>query len=262
MCYIVRGTVSVNGKGFGLIMAGHSKWKNIQRRKNAQDAKKGKVFMRLAKELYVAAKDGGGDPEMNPSLRLAIDKAKASNMPNDNIERAIKKATGDLDGANYEEVVYEGYGPAGAAVMVELLTDNKNRAASDVRHAFSKHGGNLGENGCVAFMFDRRGYIVIERNTTETDEDTMMLTVAEAGAEEMEPSEEVFEIYTSPEQFQDVKKYLMDEGYQLETAEVTMFPQTYVSLSEDDENKMSRLIDRLEDLEDVQEIYHNAELNE
>ncbi|WP_182200474.1 YebC/PmpR family DNA-binding transcriptional regulator [Paraliobacillus salinarum] len=241
-------------------MAGHSKWKNIQRRKNAQDAKKGKVFMKMAKELYVAAKEGGGDPEMNPSLRLAIDKAKASNMPNDNIERAIKKATGDLDGANYEEVVYEGYGPGGAAVMVELLTDNKNRAAADVRHSFSKHGGNLGENGCVAFMFDRKGYIVVERSTTSADEDDMMLLAIEAGAEEMETTEQVFEIYTSPEQFQDVKQQLLDNNYQLSIAEVTMFPQTYASLSEDDETKMIKLIERLEDLEDVQEIYHNAEL--
>ncbi|CQR46963.1 putative transcriptional regulatory protein YebC [Paraliobacillus sp. PM-2] len=243
-------------------MAGHSKWKNIQRRKNAQDAKKGKIFMKMAKELYVAAKDGGGDPEMNPSLRLAIDKAKANNMPNDNIDRAIKKATGDLDGANYEEVIYEGYGPGGAAIMVELLTDNKNRAASDVRHGFSKHGGNLGENGCVAFMFDRKGYIVIERSTTSLDEDMMMLSAIEAGAEEMETNEDTFEIFTTPDQFQDVKKQLINEGYELATAEVTMFPQTYASLSDTESEKMSNLIDHLEELEDVQEVYHNAELND
>ncbi|GGM27431.1 putative transcriptional regulatory protein YrbC [Paraliobacillus quinghaiensis] len=241
-------------------MAGHSKWKNIQKRKNAQDAKKGKVFMKMAKEIFVAAKQGGGDPEMNPSLRLAVDKAKANNMPNDNIDRAIKKATGDLDGANYEEVIYEGYGPGGAAIMVELLTDNKNRAASDVRHAFTKQGGNLGENGCVAFMFDRKGYIVIERATTSVDEDTMLLGAIEAGAEEMETSEDVFEIYTEPENFQDVKEALLGDGYELETAEVTMFPQTYAELSESDFNKMTELIDKLEDLEDVQEVFYNVEI--
>lgn len=244
-------------------MAGHSKWKNIQRRKNAQDAKKGKIFMRLAKELYVAAKEGGGDPETNPSLRLAIDKAKANNMPNDNIDRSIKKATGDLDGANYEEVVYEGYGPDGVAIMVELLTDNKNRAASDVRHAFSKNGGNLGENGCVAFMFDRRGYIVIDRsNLAAVDEDTMLLTVIEAGAEEMETTEAHFEIYTTPEQYQEVRQYLLDEGFELDTAEVTLFPQTYASLNEESSNKLVKLIDALEDLDDVQEVYHNAEIQD
>lgn len=239
-------------------MAGHSKWKNIERRKNAQDAKKGKIFMKAAKEIFVAAKQGGGDPEMNPSLRLAIDKAKATNMPNDNIDRAIKKATGDLDGANYEEVIYEGYGPGGVAVMVELLTDNKNRAAADVRHAFSKNNGNLGENGCVAFMFERKGYLVIERSTTDADEDTMLLTAIEAGADEMETSEEVFEIYTAVEDFQEVKTNLMEAEYKLETAEVTMFPQTYTDLSKEDLESMEQLLTVLEDLEDVQEIHHNG----
>ena len=173
-------------------MAGHSKWKNIQRRKNAQDAKRGKAFMKAAKDIYVAAKEGGADPETNAALRLAIDKARAENMPNENIERNIKKATGTLDGVSYEEITYEGYGPGGTAVMVELLTDNKNRAAAEVRHAFSKSGGNLGENGCVAFMFNRKGYIVIDRSTTDADEDTVMLAAIEAGADEMETSDEVF----------------------------------------------------------------------
>ena len=163
-------------------MAGHSKWKNIQRRKNAQDAKRGKAFMKAAKDIYVATKEGGADPETNAALRLAIDKARAENMPNENIERNIKKATGTLDGVSYEEITYEGYGPGGTAVMVELLTDNKNRAAAEVRHAFSKSGGNLGENGCVAFMFNRKGYIVIDRSTTDADEDTVMLAAIEAGA--------------------------------------------------------------------------------
>lgn len=176
-------------------MAGHSKWKNIQRRKNAQDAKRGKIFQKLAKELYVAAKQGGGDPESNPALRLVIEKAKAANMPNDNITRAINKATGNQAAENYEEITYEGYGPGGVAVMVTCLTDNKNRTASNVRLAFSKNGGNLGETGCVSYLFDRKGYLVIEREGLEVDEDDMLLQVIEAGAEEMESSEEVVEIY-------------------------------------------------------------------
>ncbi|WP_440895975.1 YebC/PmpR family DNA-binding transcriptional regulator [Amphibacillus sp. Q70] len=239
-------------------MAGHSKWKNIQRRKNAQDAKRGKAFMKAAKDIYIAAKEGGPDPDMNPALRGAIDKAKASNMPNENIERNIKKATGTLDGVSYEEVTYEGYGPGGSAVMVEILTDNKNRAASEVRHAFSKSGGNLGENGCVAFLFNRKGCLIIDRSTTEADEDTVMLAAIEAGAEEMETTDEVYEIYTEPEQFNEVKTALAEEGFEFDTAEVTLIPTTYSSLEEKDQDKMERLIDRLEELEDVQEVYHNA----
>lgn len=239
-------------------MAGHSKFKNIERRKNAQDAKRGKIFMKAAKEIYIAAKQGGGDVDMNPSLRLAIDKAKATNMPNDNIDRAIKKATGNLEGANYEEVVYEGYGPGGVAVMVELLTDNKNRSAADIRHAFTKNNGNLGENGCVSFLFERKGYLVIERSTTDVDEDTMLLTAIEAGADEMETNEDVFEIFTEAEDFQEVKANLMEAEYKLETAEVTMFPQTYTDLSKEDLESMEQLLTVLEDLEDVQEIHHNG----
>ena len=239
-------------------MAGHSKWKNIQKRKNAQDQKRGKIFMKLAKDIYVAAKEGGADPEMNPSLRLAIDKAKANNMPNDNIDRAIKKATGNLDGVTYEDGFYEGYGPAGTAVMVEILTDNKNRTAADVRHAFSKYGGNLGENGCVSFMFHRKGYLLIDRETTDADEDTLMLALLEAGAEEMETSEDVFEIFTEPEDFKSVKEALETEGYQFEEAEVTFIPTTESDLSEEDQRQFDKLIDALEDLEDVQEVHHNA----
>lgn len=239
-------------------MAGHSKWKNIQKRKNAQDQKRGKIFMKLAKDIYVAAKEGGADPEMNPSLRLAVDKAKANNMPNDNIDRAIKKATGNLDGVTYEDGFYEGYGPAGTAIMVEILTDNKNRTAADVRHAFSKHGGNLGENGCVSFMFNRKGYLLIDRETTDADEDTLMLALLEAGAEEMETSEDVFEIYTEPEDFKSVKEALEAEGYQFEEAEVTFIPTTESDLSEENQRQFDKLIDALEDLEDVQDVYHNA----
>ncbi|MYL33331.1 YebC/PmpR family DNA-binding transcriptional regulator [Pontibacillus yanchengensis] len=238
-------------------MAGHSKWANIKHRKGAQDKKRGKIFMKLAKDLYVAAKEGGGDPETNPALRQAIDKAKANNVPNENIDRAINKATGNLDGANYEETTYEGYGPAGVAVMVEVLTDNRNRTASEVRHAFNKHNGNLGENGCVSFMFDRKGYIVVNRNEHNINEEELMLEVIEAGADEMETHEESFEIYTDPESFQDVRTALESQGYTLENAEVTFFPQTYSHVEGEEAEQIEKLIDMLEDLEDVQEVYHN-----
>ncbi|MFS0647122.1 YebC/PmpR family DNA-binding transcriptional regulator [Siminovitchia sp. 179-K 8D1 HS] len=239
-------------------MAGHSKWKNIQRRKNAQDAKRGKVFQKLAKELYVAAKSGGGDPETNPALRLVVDKAKAANMPNDNIKRAIDKAAGSQNAEHYEEIIYEGYGPGGAAVMVMCLTDNKNRTASNVRHAFTKNGGNLGETGCVSYMFDRKGYLAIDRNEyDEIDEEELLLQAIEAGAEDMETSEEAFEIYTEPENFMAVKENLEEAGFTFMTAEMTMVPQTDASLTEEQEEKLDNLIDMLEDDDDVQEVYHN-----
>ncbi|MBA2871588.1 YebC/PmpR family DNA-binding regulatory protein [Anoxybacillus calidus] len=240
-------------------MAGHSKWKNIQRRKNAQDAKRGKLFMKLAKEIYVAAKMGGGDPSTNPSLRLVIEKAKAANMPNENIERAIKKATGNQEHTNYEEIKYEGYGPGGVAVMVTCLTDNKNRTASNVRVAFSKNGGNLGETGCVSYLFDRKGLLIISREEFDIDEDDMLLQVIEAGAEEMETTDESFEIYTAPENFEEVKNKLAENGFSFVTAEITMVPQTYTTLTGDDLTKMLRLIDMLEDDDDVQEVYHNLD---
>ncbi|MCG3085967.1 YebC/PmpR family DNA-binding transcriptional regulator [Anoxybacillus sp. LAT_35] len=240
-------------------MAGHSKWKNIQRRKNAQDAKRGKLFMKLAKEIYVAAKMGGGDPTTNATLRLAIEKAKSANMPNENIERAIKKATGNQEHTHYEEIRYEGYGPGGVAVMVICLTDNKNRTASSVRVAFSKNGGNLGETGCVSYLFDRKGLIVIARENLHIDEDEMLLQAIEAGADEMETTEDSFEIYTSPEQFEQVKNTLAAQGFTFATAEITMIPQTYTTLTDDDLTKMLKLIDMLEDDDDVQEIYHNLD---
>lgn len=239
-------------------MAGHSKWKNIQRRKNAQDAKRGKIFQKLAKELYVAAKSGGGDPDTNPALRLVVDKAKAANMPNDNIKRAIDKAAGSQNAEQYEEIIYEGYGPGGAAVMVMCLTDNKNRTASNVRHAFTKNGGNLGETGCVSYMFDRKGYLAIDRSEyDEIDEEELLLQAIEAGAEDMETSEEAFEIYTEPENFMAVKENLEEAGFTFMTAEMTMVPQTDASLTEEQEEKLENLIDMLEDDDDVQEVYHN-----
>lgn len=243
-------------------MAGHSKWHNIQRRKGAQDAKRGKIFMRHAKFIYTAAKQGGGDPDMNPTLRLAIDKAKADNMPNDNIDRAIKKATGNLDGANFEEVTYEGYGPGGVAVTVQVLTDNRNRTAAEVRHAFTKHGGNLGETGCVAYMFNRKGYIVILNDDEKVDEDELTMDVIDAGGDDIEVSDEVFEIYTEPDAFEAVRTHLMESGYDIEEAEITLIPETYAQVPEDQVEKVMNMIDILEDNEDVQDVYHNLETNE
>lgn len=243
-------------------MAGHSKWKNIQRRKNAQDAKRGKIFMSHAKNIYMAAKDGGGDPDTNAALRTMIDKAKADNMPNDNIERAIKKATGTLDGVSYEEITYEGYGPGGAAVIVHALTDNKNRTAAEVRHAFKKNDGNLGETGCVSFMFDRKGYIVISNETGTIDEDELTLEAIEAGADDIVNSEDAYEIYTAPEQFNAVLNHIQEAGFEAAEAEITLIPQNYTKLDPENEEKMLKMIDMLEDDEDVQDIHHNMEASE
>lgn len=243
-------------------MAGHSKWNNIKRRKGAQDAKKGKIFMRHAKEIYQAAKEGGGDMSMNASLRTAVDKAKADNMPNDNIDRAIKKATGTLDGATFEEITYEGYGPGGVAVIVHALTDNKNRTAAEVRHAFKKHDGNLGENGSVAFMFDRKGYIVIANEDGKIDEDTITMDVLEAGADDIVVEEDAYEIFTAPESFREVANYLTEHDYTIADAEITLFPQNYNSVSENDAQKLESMIEILEENEDVQDIHHNVQVVE
>lgn len=242
-------------------MAGHSKWHNIQRRKGAQDAKRGKIFMYHAKNIYTAAKEGG-DPDMNPSLRLAIEKAKDDNMPNDNIERAVKKATGNLDGASFEEVTYEGYGPSGIAVIVHVLTDNRNRTAAEIRHAFSKNGGNLGSTGCVSFMFDRKGYLVILNEDEKIDEDELTLIAIDAGADDIEYENGVFEIYTDPDNFNKVRQNLLDENFDIESAEITLFPQNYTKVNEDDENSMLQLIEKLEESEDVQDVHHNMEETE
>lgn len=199
---------------------------------------------------------------MNASLRTAVDKAKADNMPNDNIDRAIKKATGDLDGVHYEEITYEGYGPGGIAVIVNALTDNKNRTASEIRHAFKKNNGNLGENGSVTFMFDRKGYIVVEDKNGSIDEDDISLEAIEAGADDISIEDEAYEIYTDPENFQSVRDYLRDNHYELAEADVTYFPQTYSAPSEDEKQKMLNLIEMLEDSEDTQDIHHNMEISE
>ncbi|WP_027107769.1 YebC/PmpR family DNA-binding transcriptional regulator [Lacticigenium naphthae] len=241
-------------------MAGHSKWKNIQGRKNAQDAKRGKIFQKLSKEIYKAAKDGGPDPDTNAQLRLAVDKAKASNMPNDNIDRAIKRATDSGDGANYDEVIYEGYGPSGLAVLVHGLTDNLNRTSTNMHVAFSRNGGSLGEKGSVSYMFNRKGYIAIERENLEVDEDMMMMAVLESGAEELETADEVFEIYCDPADFQTVKEYLKNEGYTLAEAEVTMLPTMTVPVPENKREQFLGMIDALEDDDDVSEVFHNGEM--
>lgn len=241
-------------------MAGHSKWKNIQARKNAQDSKRGKIFLKLGKEIYVAAKTGGGDPETNASLRLAVDKARTANMPKDNIERAIKKATGTDDNVHYDEITYEGYGPCGVAVMVKVLTDNKNRSATDVRVAFNKNGGNLGESGCVSFMFKRKGLLIAEKSNVQMNEEEMMLEAIEAGAEDIEVHEESYEITTAPENFIEVREALSKLGLIFEMQELIMIPQTTTKLDGENLAKMMQLIETLEDNDDVQEVYHNLEI--
>lgn len=241
-------------------MAGHSKWNNIKQRKGAQDAKRGKIFQKLSREIYMAAKSGGPDPASNPSLRLVLDKAKAANMPNDNVQRAIKKATSAGEGDNYDEVVYEGYGPAGVAILVHALTDNKNRTATNVRVAINKNGGSLGETGSVAYMFDRKGYISIVREGLDVDEDTMLMSVLEAGGEELEASEEVFEIYTDASDFADVRDALEKEGYVLAQAELTMVPQMVTDLSEEHQAILETIVDALEDDDDVSDVYTSANM--
>lgn len=241
-------------------MSGHSKWSTIKHKKGKEDARRGKVFTKLARYIMVAAKDGGGDPDYNPSLKAAIDKAKAENMPNDNIERAIKKGTGEMGSESFEEIIYEGYGPSGVAVIVNCLTDNRNRTASDVRHAFDKFGGNLGQSGSVAFMFDRKGLIAIEK-TDERDEDELTLLAIELGAEDFTSEEDGFEIITSPSSFNTVRDGLEDAGYSFAAAELTFIPQTYTALeAEEDIKNMEKMIDMLEDNDDVQEVYHNWDI--
>ncbi|EGP5446825.1 YebC/PmpR family DNA-binding transcriptional regulator [Enterococcus faecium] len=240
-------------------MSGHSKWHNIQGRKNAQDAKRGKVFQKLSREIYMAAKAGGPDPSMNPALRLVVDKAKAANMPNDNVERAIKKATSAVDETNYDEITYEGYGPGGVGILVHALTDNRNRTATNVRVAFTRNGGSLGETGSVSYLFDRKGYIVIERDGLAVDEETMFEDVLEAGAEDLQTSPEVFEIYTAPEDFAAVRDELEKE-FTLAQAELMMIPQTTIDLNEEQREQLERLVDKLEDDDDVSEVFTAAEM--
>ena len=238
-------------------MAGHSKWAQIKHKKASTDAKRGKIFTKIVKELTVAARIGGGDVSGNPRLRTAIEKAKEVNMPADNIKRAIMKGTGELPGVNYEELVYEGYGPGGAAILIEILTDNKNRTSSEIRHIMTKNGGNLGESGCVAWMFQKKGYILVDK--TKIDEDSLMSIVLDAGAEDMknDPKEESFEIITSPENMNIVKSSIEKAGISVSFAEITMLPKNYATLDGKNAEQMIRLIEALEDHDDIQNVYTN-----
>jgi YebC/PmpR family DNA-binding regulatory protein len=240
-------------------MAGHSKWANIQHRKGRQDAKRGKIFTRLIKEITVAARMGGGDPDMNPRLRLAVDKATDNNVPKDNIERAMKRGSGGMDGANYEQIRYEGYGPAGVAVLVDCLTDNRTRTVAEVRHAFSKYGGNMGSEGSVAFLFKHCGQLLYAPGTSE---ERLMDAALEAGAQDVVANDDgSLEVVTGPNEFSAVKARLEKAGFKAELAEVTMKPSAETELSADDSAKMQRLLDALEGLDDVQEVYTTAAID-
>jgi len=239
-------------------VAGHSKWANIQHRKGRQDEKRGKVWTRVIREIMVAARAGGGDMNANPRLRLAVDKAKAANMPADTIKRNIDKATGNLEGVNYEEIRYEGYGVAGAAILVDTMTDNKVRTVAEVRHAFSKHGGNLGTEGSVAFQFKHCGQLIFAPGTSE---DKVMEVALEAGAEDVITDEDgAIEVLTAPGDFEAVKQALVNAGLTPDVADITMRPENTIELTGDDAAKMQKILDVLEDLDDVQEVYHNAAL--
>jgi len=240
-------------------MAGHSKWANIKHRKGAQDAKRGKIFTKIIKEITVASRIGGGDPESNPRLRTALDKAKQSNMPKDNIDRAIKKGTGDLDGVSYEEGIFEGYGPGGVAVIVEFLTDNRTRTVADVRHVFSKYGGNLGVSGSVSFLFERKGLISFG---TDSDFDQIFEEALEAGAEDVKDEGDAIEVVTDPAEFMSVRDALAAAGLEYETAEVTMIASTQTLLADKQAETMLKLMDALEDNDDVQNVFANFDISE
>ncbi len=240
-------------------MSGHSKWNNIKNKKEKTDAQKAKVFTKIGKEIAIAVRAGGPDPNVNRKLKDLIAKAKSLNVPNDNIERSIKKASG-ADGVSYEEITYEGYGPSGIAVIVETATDNRNRTASEMRHYFDKYGGNLGQSGCVSFMFDDKGVIIITNEDGDIEEDALMEAALEAGAADFAADDGVFEIYTETDDLDFVKETLENAGYKIESAELDKIPQTYITLeSEDDIKNMNLLLEHLEDNDDVQEVYHNWE---
>ena len=239
-------------------MSGHSKFANIKHKKEKNDAAKGKIFTVIGREIAVAVKEGGSDPNNNSKLRDVIAKAKANNVPNDTIERGIKKAAGDLSAVNYEQNVYEGYGPSGVAIIVETLTDNKNRTAANVRAAFTKGGGNIGAQGCVSYMFDKRGLIVVDKEECDIDADELMMLALDAGAEDFSEEEDSYEIFTSPEDFSEVREKLEKKNILMADAEITMIPQNYVDLSsEEDIKKMNRILDLLDADDDVQNVYHS-----
>ncbi len=239
-------------------MSGHSKWSTIKRKKGAADAKRGKTFTKVIKEIMVSARIGGGDINANPRLRSAVLAAKAENMPKDNIERAIKKGTGELEGVNYEELIYEGYGPGGVAMMLEVLTDNKNRTVADVRHVFSKHSGSLGEGGCVSWMFEKKGLVVIEKSGV--DEDRLIEVALDAGALDVKDSGKEFEVTTDPASFEEVKRALEEAGFKYNYTEVTMVPQSTIRLTGKEAEQMLKLMEGLEDSDDVQKVYANFDI--
>ena len=241
-------------------MSGHSKWSQIKHKKAHTDAKRGKAFTKIVKEISIAARSGGGDPDGNPRLRTAIEKAKDVNMPHDNIKKAIMKGTGELPGVSYEEFVYEGYGPAGVAIIIEVMTDNKNRTVPEIRHIMGKNGGNLGETGCVSWMFDKKGYILVSK--AKASEDTVMSVALDAGAEDMknDPNEENYEIITSPDEFNNVKAAIEKAGIPVESSEITMLPKNYVALDGKAAEQMVRLMDALEEHDDVQNVYANFDI--
>lgn len=244
-------------------MSGHNKWSTIKQKKGKNDAARAKIFTKIGRELIVAVKEGGSaDPSINSKLRDVIAKAKANNVPNDNIERIIKKAAGDGDSANYESVTYEGYGPNGIAVIVEALTDNRNRTAGEVRHYFDKFGGNMGTQGCVTFMFEKKGVLVIEREELEADEDKVMEDALEAGASDFEADADIFTIYTEPSDFSAVRDDLSNAGYTFASAEVEMVPNNYTKLEdEDSKTAMQKMLDMFEDNDDIQNVWHNWEMD-
>jgi YebC/PmpR family DNA-binding regulatory protein len=241
-------------------MAGHSKWANIRLRKGKQDAERGKVFTKLSREIIVAAREGGGNPDANARLRLAVQKARDASMPQDKIKNAIQRGTGEVEGAHYEEIVYEGYGPGGTAVMVEVMTDNRNRTVSEIRNIFSRAGGSLGENGCVAWVFDRKGFISIPKDGL--DEDTVMMAALDAGAEDVRAEEESFDVITEPEDLNTVRQALANAAIPFLTAEVTRLPKNTVSLSGKEAQQMLRLMETLEDHDDVQSVHANFDISE
>ncbi|QQE77466.1 YebC/PmpR family DNA-binding transcriptional regulator [Alicyclobacillus sp. SO9] len=243
-------------------MSGHSKWHNIQRRKGKQDAERGQLFTKLSRDIYLAAKEGGGNPDTNFRLKTAIEKAKQSNVPADNIARTIAKATGTLEGVTYEEVMYEGYGPNGVAVMMDIVTDNRNRSAADIRHIFSKRGGNLGESGCVAWMFDKIGMITLAKEDVALDTDDMMMQALEAGAADMRETDEEFILVTEPDEFAQVRDEIEQQGLRIQDSELTYEPKTTVALAADDADVVLDLIDALEEHDDVQNVYANLEVAE
>ncbi len=241
-------------------MSGHSKWSTIKRKKGAEDAKRGKIFTRVAREITVAAREGGGDPDTNPTLRLAIEKARAANMPKDNIERAVKRGTGELEGGQLEEVFYEGYAPHGVALLVKCLTDNRNRTLADVRRIFNRSGGNLAEAGAVAWMFDTKGYIAVARD--DIDPDDIFMMAVDAGAEDVEISDDFVEVYTEPGELHVVRDSLAGSGLAVEDAELSQVPKTLMTLGEKETLQLMTMIEHLEELDDVQQVYSNLDISE